>query len=192
MVSAFAAGNHDPRPFFESPLSMSERLGRLTLVENPDGDLRLKKNEDCPEALEENKKEIRNTWAHTRLNRGLLFTGYPGVICVKVERGANEWETWKNILRAENEWVEKQHAARVKRKEEPATLEQDPKRQRTMSSDPHGGITNIPYEVICSPPRQQAQAVPSSSQPLDSQARCLLLSFLHGSPCVRSFCVLFL
>ena len=153
---------------------MSERFGRLVLIENPGGDLRLKKSEDCTDSLEENKKALRDAWSQTRLDRGLLFTGYPGTITVKVERGANDWETWKNILRAENEWVEKQHSARVKRKEEPAILEIDPKRQRTMTTDPQGGITWLPWEVIRSQPVQHPAQLAPISQLSESQARCFL------------------
>ena len=70
-----------PRPFYESPLSVVERFQKIQLYENEAGELRLKKSEDYPEALEEHKKEWRNSWAGSRLNRGYLFSGYPG--CIK-------------------------------------------------------------------------------------------------------------
>ena len=149
--------------FYQSPLSVVERFQRVRLIANEEGELRLQKSEDCPSALEDNKKEARNTWATTRLNRGLLFTGYPGCINVPVRHASNDWELWKNILQAEHEWVNKQWAARVRRKEEPNELETDPKRQRTMTSDPHSIFTGISPEVVMSPPKDPAYGNPAST-----------------------------
>ena len=189
MASRTAAAAGDTRPFYESPLNIAERFGRLQLLASPDGDLRLKKSEDYTEALEQTKTDLRTKWSHSRLNRGILFTGYPGVITVKVERGANDWETWKNILRAENDWVEKQYAARVKRKEEPEILENDPKRQRTMTSNPHSALTRLPWEVVVSPGKVLSGDEFPTSQAMSSQAISLLHCSLHVQLLLASRCL---
>ena len=62
-----------PRPFYESPLSVVERFQKIQLYENEAGELRLKRSKDYPEAVEEHKKEWRNSWAGSRLNRMHIY-----------------------------------------------------------------------------------------------------------------------
>ena len=178
------------KPFYESPLSVVERFQKIQFYADEAGELRLKKSEDHPEALEEHKRAWRDSWANSRLNRGYFFTGYPGCINVRVQPGRNDWELWKNILKAENDWVQKQWAARVKRHEEPNELEPDPKRQRTMSTDPTSIFAGIPLEVICTPATTRVPAAccsSSSSRPSPEET----FVALPKASCVTFCCPVF-
>ena len=76
--------------FYESSLSVAGGFQRVRLIANDDGEFHVQTTKDRPDALEENKKIARNTWATTRLDRGLLFTGYPGCITVPVRSAKND------------------------------------------------------------------------------------------------------